>query len=60
MQDDPDIFTYEFEQLQLDMLRRIHKADQRKIWFEQHKQKFLYFAYIVAFCIGYILGILTK
>lgn len=60
MLDNSDLFNYEFEQLQLDNLRRIRRSDQRRVWFERNKYKFIYVAVLTAFGIGYILGAFTR
>src|SRR5690349_20485812 len=60
MYDDQFLRDYEFEQLQLANLRRIHRVDQSAFWIQENKQKISYFAALAAFGLGYILGMITK
>ncbi len=60
MQDEQIVRDYEFEQLQLENLQRIHRYNQRILWFERNKLKLFYFLTLAAFCIGYALGSFTK
>ena len=61
---DEDLLNYEFDQLQLDLFRKIQRSDRRMFLFQSFKERYrTHIAVticILAFCCGYWFGLLLK
>lgn len=54
------ILDYEWTQTQIAALRKMQKQEERRIWFEYHKNQIFYCLCLASFLIGWTIGTIMK
>lgn len=61
---DQNLLNYEFEQMQLDRLRRIYRTEQRELafalFFQKNKNHLFVLTCLIVFGLGYVFGVFVK